>query len=561
MDLQLTLSPFGRRVLVQAGITALDAARQAGIELAAVCGGNGTCGACKVRLVEGLLSPLNSLERSSLSGTDLEAGYRLACQAQILADSHLDFPPESLATLQRLQLEGRETLYEFGPAIRLLEARLPLRSAGENPAVAVQMVLRGQQIIAVLRRDSRPAGLAIDIGTTKIAAYLVDLKDGKTLARAGLPNPQIAYGEDVISRIAYANQHADGRQVLQQVLIRALNDLINDLCMQSGLKEETILDAVWVGNTVMHHLAAGLPVQQLGTAPYIPAVKQAMQLSAREIGLSIAPGAQVYLPPNIAGFVGADHVAMLLACAAEQQPGTVLALDIGTNTEISLYHQGRHLACSCASGPAFEGAHIRDGMRAAPGAIERIRFEGDQIQIQTVQGQPPVGICGSGILDGVAELRRANLLDERGAFIKEHPRIRRREREIEFILTGKGEREIGITRKDVNEIQLAKAAIRSGIQALLRVADISSERIDHFIVAGAMGTYLDLNSAIQIGMFPALPLERFHQVGNAAGAGARQLLCSVHLRQAADLLAQRVEYVELTGFPGYSDIFMEAIGL
>ena len=277
----------------------------------------------------------------------------------------------------------------------------------------------------------------------------------------------------------------------------------------------------------------------------------------------MAPAASIYLPPNIAGFVGADHVSMLLATDIWSTDKTVVALDIGTNTEITLAHRGQLVCCSCASGPAFEGAHITAGMRAAPGAIERVQISGDELHLHTIGQQPPVGICGSGILDALAEMLKAGVLNSRGIFNRHHPRVRVRDNKAEFVLSpamfsGHG-RDVVITRSDVNEIQLAKSAIRVGIDVLLAECGIGADAIDEFIVAGAFGTYLDLNSAIRIGMFPDLPRERFQQVGNAAGTGARQLLVSAQRRRLAQDLARRDRYIELTTYSDFTRRYVAAL--
>jgi uncharacterized 2Fe-2S/4Fe-4S cluster protein (DUF4445 family) len=321
--------------------------------------------------------------------------------------------------------------------------------------------------------------------------------------------------------------------------------------------------AVVVGNTVMHHLFVGLPVHQLGVAPYLPASCQPLTFEAPHPGLAFAPRATLYLPPNIAGYVGGDHVAMLLASGADRASGTRLLIDIGTNSEVSLWHDGELLTCSCPSGPAFEGAHISAGMRAAPGAIERVRIVDGQVFVTTIGNGPASGICGSGILDAVAEMAGAGVLNRRGSLIKDAPRVRIRDGRPEFVLvagaTAGGEREIVITRRDVNEIQLAKAAVRSGIETLLTVAGIEARQLDEVILAGAFGTYLDVRSAIRIGMFPPLPPERFHQIGNAAGLGARQMLVSAERRRSAESLALRARYVELSSDAGFTRRFLEAV--
>jgi uncharacterized 2Fe-2S/4Fe-4S cluster protein (DUF4445 family) len=322
-----------------------------------------------------------------------------------------------------------------------------------------------------------------------------------------------------------------------------------------GAATEEIIEVVVVGNTALHHLLLGLPVAQLVVAPFSPAVCRALDVKGRDLGLHIAPGAYVHLLPNIAGFVGADHVAMLLATGVADRPGPVVALDIGTNTEVSLVHQGRVSSVSCASGPAVEGGHIKDGMRAAAGAIERLRIEEGRVRYQTVEGAPPIGLCGSGILDAVAELLRAGIINEGGRMAQEHPLVRGDSGQRCFLVVREEEQEsrrgIVITQRDVRELQLAKAAIRTGIQTLLENGGCQEEDIRQVVIAGAFGSYIDASSAMAIGMLPSLPLERFHQVGNAAGAGARLAL-------EAQRLASRVEYVELATTPNFMKTFTEA---
>jgi uncharacterized 2Fe-2S/4Fe-4S cluster protein (DUF4445 family) len=301
----------------------------------------------------------------------------------------------------------------------------------------------------------------------------------------------------------------------------------------------------------------------LGHAPYVPAVTAALEFPALDIGLELAPGAHVYLPPNIAGYVGADHVAMLLATGFGGDGKTTVALDIGTNTEISLHHRGHHSSCSCASGPAFEGAHIHDGMRAAPGAIERVQVIGADVQVHTIDHQPAVGICGSGILDAVAQMLETGMLDARGALTGEHPRLGTHNGTRALVLvpaeqSGHG-RPVVVTRRDVNEIQLAKGAIRAGVEVLLAEAGITDQDIESFVVAGAFGTYLDLASAVRIGMFPDLPRARFRQAGNAAGTGARQLLLSDRLRRQAAQMMAEVDYVELTTHVEFPELYFQAL--
>jgi uncharacterized 2Fe-2S/4Fe-4S cluster protein (DUF4445 family) len=520
---QIDFEPLGKRGHAHTGQTLLEAAQSAGVCLASVCGGIGTCEECRVRLASGRLTPPTLIEEAVLSKDELSNGFRLACQAEPLGDVKLDIPPESLTAAQRLQLDGEETHLEPQPAVR---------SPGAH-------------------------GFAVDIGTTKLAAYLVNLQTGTTVARAGAMNPQIAFGEDVISRIAYAGRESGGAKKLQSVLLDTLNDLLANMCVEAHISSDSVLDAVLVGNTAMHHLFAGLPVEQLGHAPFAPATTAPLTISASSLGLNLGPGANTYLPPVIAGYVGADHLAMLLATEVWKATGNVLAIDIGTNTEIGLVAEGRITCCSCASGPAFEGAHIHEGMRAAPGAIERARWSDGRILWQTIADQPPVGICGSGILDVVAALLDGGLVKSSGALRTYHSSSPA----ASYILVPAAQTTLGrdlvVMRKDINEIQLAKSAIRAGIEILLKEAGLSCADLDSFVVAGAFGTYLDLRSAVRTGIFPPLPLQKFRQVGNAAGVGAKQMLVSLGKRREAEQLASRIGYVELTTRPDFIALFME----
>jgi uncharacterized 2Fe-2S/4Fe-4S cluster protein (DUF4445 family) len=316
----------------------------------------------------------------------------------------------------------------------------------------------------------------------------------------------------------------------------------------------------------MHHLFAGLPVDQLVFAPYVPALKHSIDIRARDLGLEMAPGSYIHLLPNIAGYVGADHAAVVLSTELWKTKETILAIDIGTNTEISLVHEGKISSCSCASGPAFEGAHITHGMRAAPGAIEKVQIREGEIKIYTIDHLPPVGICGSGILDVVAEMKTADLMDEKGVIRSGAPFTRENDRGLaELLLVAGGdtenEKDITVSRKDINEIQLAKAAIRSGLDILLAEAGIEADQVDQVLVAGAFGTYLSVPNAIEIGMFPDIPLKRFHQVGNAAGMGAVQALISKKHRKLISEAIHNVDYVELTTYEQFQEIYMRAMYL
>jgi uncharacterized 2Fe-2S/4Fe-4S cluster protein (DUF4445 family) len=606
IDYTVDFQPLGRRVRIEEGKTVLEAARRAGVGLNAVCGGAGVCGTCRVRVVEGLVSSPNRSEENFLDQDDFDQGYRLACQVEIRGDVLVDVPPESITAPQRAQIEGRERAVEVDPMVRSFDVRPtpPNLHDLRSDEKRLREALREQHNISNVRFDpivlsdissllreedweirlflwdggrspcvigaapvgAHPLGAAVDIGTTKVAAYLVDLETGETLGASGEMNPQIAFGEDVMARIAYAMEEEGHIRELQAAIVQGLEDRFIELCEASDRSCGELLEAVLVGNTCMHHLVMGLPVDQLGLAPYVPALSASCDIKARDLGLQIAPGAYVHLLPNIAGFVGADHVSMVMASGLHEAEQITLGLDIGTNTEVSLAAKGRLLSCSTASGPAFEGAHIRDGMRAAPGAIEWVRVVDGRVEYQTIDGAPPVGICGSGILDSVAELRRIGVLKENGSMRRDgHPRVRQSGDRPEFVLVPAGEQgapnDIVINRKDVSEIQLAKGAIRAGIEVLLDEAGIEIDQVERVVVAGAFGTYLDVANARAIGMFPPLPLNRFDQVGNAAGIGAKLALLSRRCRGVAEEIAHRVEYIELTTDARFSNAYMDAMGL
>jgi len=593
--------PIGRRGQCRENESLLACARRLGVDIVSLCGGRGTCRSCKVRVLSGTVSEPASSEREAFSPQELADGWRLACQTYPVSNVKLSIPAESMTTPQRAQVEGQETAVLPEPVVYAYQVKLPAPALtdlrGDNERLLetlnqkhglhcqsididilrrlspqlrsgkweLQAVVRDDEVIAVGPASSRNLGLAVDLGTTKIAGYLVDLSDGRTLSAQGVMNPQISYGEDIVSRITQALESpAEGRR-LQSLAVEVINQLASDLCAQVDTKADEITDAVVVGNTAMHHLLAGLPVAQLALSPFVPAVSQAVDIKARDLGLHIAPGAYAHLLPNIAGFVGADHVAMLLATGVWQAEGTIIAIDIGTNTEVSLIDNGKITSVSCASGPAFEGGHIKDGMRAARGAIERLRLDDDNVQYKTIEGAPPAGLCGSGILDAMAQLYLAGVIKDNGRMGDNHPRIRTHKSQREFVIVSEEERDgqpaIAITQGDVRELQLAKAAIRTGIQVLLETNKRTEEEIEQVVIAGAFGSYIDVTSAITIGMLPSLPPDRFRQVGNAAGMGAKLALISRRKRAEARDIASRVNYVELASAPGFMRTFVTASSL
>jgi uncharacterized 2Fe-2S/4Fe-4S cluster protein (DUF4445 family) len=417
-------------------------------------------------------------------------------------------------------------------------------------------------VVGIAPSGSHPLGLAVDLGSTKIAGYLVNLDTGETLAAKGIMNPQIKYGEDIITRIHHVITSPTGSRDMQEVVLEVINQMASDLCKEVNAAPRDIVESVIVGNTAMHHLLLHLPAEQLVRSPFVPAVTKALDIKARDIGLHLAPGAHLYMLPNIAGFVGADHVAMLLATEEKWGSRFTIAMDIGTNTEISLIHSGQILNASCASGPAFEGYHIQDGIRAAKGAIEKIRITHDSVQYQTIENAPPIGICGSGILDGMAQLFLSGVIDRSGRMmVGSHPRVQANQGRPEFVLVTEEEREgrpkITITQRDIRELQLAKAAIGAGIEILLKTSGVSKRQIDQVIIAGAFGNYLDVKSSMAIGMLPSMPLENFQQVGNAAGMGAKLALISTSKRAKAAAIRDKVKYIELSTSPKFQKIFLQ----
>lgn len=593
----MDFEPIGWKGKCRDSESILACARRSGLGISSVCGGRGTCHTCRVRVTSGILSEPTRSEVEALSPQELADGWRLACQATPASNCKLVLPPESLSTSQRIYLEGLEAIVPPEPPVKAYHLQLTAPSLSDQKADANRLleVLNKQHLIScrkidtrVLRslspqirtwnwecqasvRDdevvalgpwpSRQLGLAVDLGTTTIAGYLLDLSSGQTLASQGVINPQISYGEDIISRINYVIKSPHEGIRLQKLVVDKLNELASGLCSQACANVDAIVEAVVVSNTAMHHLLLGLPVRQLALTPFTAAASLALDIKAYELGINIAPGAYIHFPPIIRGFVGSDHVAMLLSIDSRQVDGLVIALDIGTNTEISLVNGEEITTTSCASGPAFEGGHIKHGMRAAKGAIERLRITKDAIHYQTIDEAPPVGICGSGALDALAQLYLAGVIDNGGRLRRNHPRVRMTDNQAEFLLVDQEEQDghpvIVITQKDIRELQLANAAIRTGIQLLLETNGFTEEQIRQVVIAGAFGSYIDVSSAVTVGLLPSLPLNKFHQVGNAAGMGAKLALVSLTKREEAQAIASRTRYIELASNPDFKQTFIE----
>ena len=599
--IQVQFQPTGKRVEIPLHGNLLDAARKAGIEITSTCGGEGSCGQCQVIVLNGSVSAPTDNETFIFSKVELASGRRLACETQARSDIIVEIPRESVITGQRLMVESSIEDIAVDPLVtayplhlnkptlkdvrsdftRVADALLEEQGLADlyaAPAVIRQLsdilraqdwnitaYIRGSEVVGFGPPDAHPLGFCVDLGTTKIAASLVDLETGQVLVSTGVPNPQLGYGEDVISRINYVQRNPEGGAILAEKVQAALNAVLGELTTLAQVSRSQVVESCIAGNTVMIHLLLRLPVKQLATAPYVAAVSDAVDMRAEDIGLETAPGGHLYIPPSVSGFIGSDHIAMILALNFDRLDKVTLGIDIGTNTEIVIRKPGQPIlgSASCASGPAFEGAHIREGMRAGSGAIEKVRILTDGLDLQTIQNEAPVGLCGSGIVDTIAELYRTNLINRHGTFQRDNPRVRVGKNGGEFLLvpaeaSGTG-RDIVIDQKDINEIQLAKGAIRAGLEIMMNVSETAPEEVEEVIVAGAFGTYLDIPHAASIGMFPTLPNAVFRQVGNAALVGAKWLLISKAARRRAYHIQRNTAHQELTNNPKFNRIFAQGM--
>jgi len=602
--------PYGKRLKVTGAKTVLEAAQKIGVNISSICGGKGLCGKCRVivRRGEEHLSSASQAEKRVLSEDDLKSGFRLACRANV-ADKGMiviEVPRESQVDQQRLLLRGVERTVSLAPAVRKVTVHLEKPSLvdvesdvdrllnavesriGQKPKVdyealrKVPLIIRegdwtvtvtlwrNREVIAVEPgATSDLYGFAVDIGTTKLAAYLLNLTAGRTAATASTMNPQIPYGEDVISRIHYIMEDENNLTRLQEAVVEGINQLIREACQNAGVAPEEIHDMTMAGNTAMHHIFLGIPPNYVSLIPYPAALQSPVDVKARDLRVKIDRGAYVHALPTIAGFVGGDAVADILATGIHESDDLSMVIDIGTNTEIVLGNKAKLTACSCASGPAFEGAHIKFGMRATTGAIEHLWIDPDTYEVgyRTIGDEKPRGLCGSAIVDAAAGMLKAEIIDHRGRFNMrlETPRLRRGDKAGEFVLAWRNEAgidsDIVVTQSDIREVQLAKAAIFTGTSILMKQMRVSPEMIHKIFLAGAFGNYVDPQNARIIGMYPDVPLERVHFVGNTAGSGARMALLSVEARDMAEEIAKRVEYVELGADPSFQDEFLEATHL
>ncbi|GAB4256575.1 MAG: ASKHA domain-containing protein [Thermoleophilia bacterium] len=623
--------PSGRRGQVEEGKSILQASRELGVEIEAICGEKRTCGKCKVRIEDGFferygvessrnhVSEWRPVEAKFFTEERREQGYRLACVSKIHGDLVVFVPEEARAGGQVVRKAVTDRKINVNPSVRtyyiemepptlhdplgdyervcnalkeqhgldapLLDYKVllgmpdTLRAAGWKVSVSIWFGGAAPEIVRIAPgKVDRSIGLAVDVGTTSVAAYLCDLTTGEVLNYDSMMNPQVPYGEDVMSRITYAMSHEDGIHKLQDAIIEGINTIASRITEAVGFTHEDILELAIVFNTAMHHCFLGIYPEHLGLAPYAPALHHSINIKARDLGLKFCPGANVFVLPNEAGFVGADNVGVLIAEEPYNKDDRALIIDIGTNGELIMGNKEKLISSSCATGPALEGAHIKFGMRAAPGAIEKIyinpetkepRYKvigkdkwSDEMDPETIGTK---GICGSGIIDAVAELFKAGIIDKTGKFVKnqEHPRIRRGDDGDEYVLAWANETSIGrdvtITIKDVRAVQLAKGALYAGAKIMMQ--KLGYDTLDRVVLAGAFGSFIDREESLVIGMFPDVPVTKAYAVGNAAGDGARMALLDADKRKEADEWARKVEYIELSVEPAFEKEFMMAMHL
>ncbi len=631
-DPRVIFTPSGRRGRVAPGTTVLEAARALGVDLDSVCGGRGICSKCQVAPAFGdfpkhgiaarddALAPRTTAEERYESKRGLAPGRRLGCQAAILGDVLIDVPPESQVHKQVIRKDADARAMVMDPATKLyfvavaepdmhepsgdlerltraLAAQWDLPAPEAGPAILRRLqpaLRRGDwRVTVAIHRDGpdrRPRitgiwpgfhegglhGLAVDLGSTTIAAHLCDLDSGAVLASAGAMNPQIRFGEDLMSRVSYAMMTPGGAEAMTAAVCAALDALAAELPTEAGIDPDTILELVVVGNPVMHHLFLGIDPVELGQAPFALATSDAVRLPAGALGLrGIGAEAQLYIPPCIAGHVGADAAAVALAEAPQESEDLVLIVDVGTNAEIFLGDRRRVLACSSPTGPAFEGAQISAGQRAAPGAIERVRIDpatGESrvrvIGCELWSDDPGfdaavTGICGSGIIEAVAEMRMAGLVDARGVIGSPAQTGSARcvpdGRTHAYLLHDGPSGPIRVTQGDIRAIQLAKAALYAGARLLMD--ELGVERVDRIVLAGAFGAHISPRHAMVCGMIPDAPLERVSSAGNAAGTGARIALCSAAARAAIEATVRRIHKVETALAPRFQEHFIAATAL
>lgn len=626
MEYNVIFQPSGRRGKVQEGKTILMASHELGVDIEAPCGAHKVCGKCKVKLETGFfekfgidsqashLSPLSEEEKRTLKEQEIEDNYRLACAAEVHGDILVFVPEESRKADQVVLDTGKERTFKLDPALKNYYVEMPRATLEDHrsdlnrlqDALKEQFGLENvsvdyfvlRELPNVIREkewkvtvtvlydheivDIRPGfvqkwyGIGIDVGTTTVAAYLCDLETGEMLVKDGMMNPQVRYGEDVLSRITYAMMNDDGRDKLHDAIIEGINTLAFRMTEKAGLKPEDVMEITLVFNTAMHHCFLNLEPKYMGRSPFVPAISAPFDVKARDLGIKIGKAANLHILPVEAGFVGPDNVSVLIAEEPYKQDEEIrLIIDIGTNGEIDLGNSKKLLSTSCATGPALEGAQIKFGMRAAPGAIEKLRIDPETLECtykvigdDNWHGRGSLGnakgICGSGIIDMVAEVFKAGIINKTGRFNMklDSDRIRKDENgKPEYIMvfaedSGIG-KDITVTQGDIRAVQLAKSALYVGCKMLMR--HLSVDKIDRVTLAGAFGSFIDKESSLVIGLFPECDLDKVAAVGNAAGDGAQAALLDKGKRIEARDVAANVQFIETAVEPDFQERFAEAM--
>jgi uncharacterized 2Fe-2S/4Fe-4S cluster protein (DUF4445 family) len=605
-QVRVVFEPHGRAVFVLKGTKVLEAAARGGLTIDTPCGGQGTCGKCRVRVRGGVCEP-TAAERQKLADDELNDGWRLACQSAICSETVIDVPEGSLFASQHRILEEARTAEaaEVLPAVRKVCVELSrpsladdapdlLRLQNELGAVHVGLDLlrqlgrrlregafRGTAVLADhYLIDFEPGdttaeccGAAFDIGTTTVVGSLVDLREGRELAVESAMNAQVRFGDDVLSRIQLAGE-PDGLEELRRAIVGTVGEILERLCDQAAVARERIYEITFAGNTTMQHLLAGIDPSQLGHVPFVPAFGRSLMLPAAELGIAIHPRAAAVIFPVIGGFVGGDTVAGMLATGLVDQAGPALMVDIGTNGEIILACDGRVWAASTAAGPAFEGARISCGMRATGGAVEKVVFD-DDCRYSVIGNAEPVGLCGSALVDLAAELLRSGIVSTVGRMLRPEDlpaalakALRRRVvlgpgGQPAFVLTeprGHDAPGVTLTQKDVRELQLAAGAIRAGIAILLKQCGLDAGDLQRVLIAGGFGSFIRRSNAQRIGLLPpGVDHRKILYVGNTSLAGAKWALVSTKARSRADELARLAKHVELSRDGDFQTEFSDAM--
>jgi uncharacterized 2Fe-2S/4Fe-4S cluster protein (DUF4445 family) len=621
--------PISLRVLIDTKLNLYQTLVNSGIRITSLCGGQGTCGKCKVIIQEGIefLNPYTNIEKELLKKQEINQNYRLACQCYIRKDLNnilnissplqikVFLPQELLIENFKILTSGMNKGVNLNPSIikefikikkpdlaepiadleRIISSYLDSKTNKTDKRIPFEIVYSVLKKIPTILRDQDHNititlwnnhkiieceagdrtkdnfGIAFDIGTTTIVGYLISLNNGKIYSIDSALNPQTVYGEDVVSRITYVKNNKESLTKLKTIVLECLNKIIQSTCKSAGITPEQIYEAVIVGNSVMHHLFLGIDPSYIGLSPFVPSVQQGLNIPAKEVELQICPEGNIYMLPLIAGFVGADTMGVIISSEIEKETELTLVIDVGTNGEIIIGNKDILATGSCAAGSALEGAHITHGMRAASGAIDTVHINPDNFNVSytTINNEVALGICGSGLIDIIAEMLKARIITRSGGFNKEftsHERFIKSSKKIEFIIASKDEtslqRNITISQNDIRELQMAKGAFYCGTRLILQKVNELYKKdltINQIFLAGAFGNYINKNNAKFIGMIPDIPEDRILQIGNAAGIGAQNCLLNQDLRNKAQELLRSINYVEIAVQKNFQKEYAESL--